>query len=77
MASPEKLMFEREPIVQKKPVCEDHVEVIISKRNIRCKGLEVGIRIRKEQKEDMHGLNMVREEELQKTRLKRETVAKM
>lgn len=44
MASPEKLMFEWEPIVHKKPVYEDHVEVIISQRNIRCKGPEVGIR---------------------------------
>lgn len=43
-ASPEKLIFEQRPIVQNKLAYEDHVEVIISKRNIICKGPEVGIR---------------------------------
>lgn len=43
-ASPEKLIFEQGPIVQNKLAYEDHIEVIISKRNIICKGPEVGIR---------------------------------
>ena len=43
-ASPEKLIFEQGPIVQNKLSYEDHIEVIISKRNIICKGPEVVIR---------------------------------
>ena len=43
-ASPEKLIFEQGSIVQNKLAYEDHIEVIISKRNIICKGPEVGIR---------------------------------
>lgn len=43
-ASPEKLIFEQGPTVQNKLAYEDHVEVIVSKRNIICKGSEVGVR---------------------------------
>ena len=34
MASPEKLIFVQGPIVQKKPACGDHVEVIISQKEL-------------------------------------------